>query len=271
MTSSALAHALTDRLERHYLHPNRGGMFAAEVGINGNFGASRRCDALYAGFTNSSGRILVGHEVKISRSDWLHELDQPTKADCWADACHAWYVVAPAPGIVPAEELPPGWGLMIPNRRSRTRFTVAVKAAVKPDEFIPPWWAVRSFMARCDTLATDDVNTRVAAAVATERYKLRREFEDRQAALDKIRGPLSPASIETIISTVKRNVPGARISTNEVIDALTRSAQVRAAASELAWELQNRLNAAHRIVAPFAELAAELEQLLSEASTKAAS
>lgn len=75
---------LLARLQRHYIKPGEqfpGGIFLPEVGWNGRSGG--RVDALYVGFTSTSGRRLVGHELKVSRSDWRHELDQPGKADGW--------------------------------------------------------------------------------------------------------------------------------------------------------------------------------------------
>jgi hypothetical protein len=156
---TSVAQSLIERLGRHYVPPGRGGgLFVPEVGTNDSGATGSRCDAVYVGFTSSSGRIVIGHEVKASRPDWLHELDQPGKADFWHDNTHAWYVVAPAPSIVRVEELPPGWGLLLPNPRSRTRFEVAAKADVRED-LRPSWLAVRSIMARLDTLhrqALDD-------------------------------------------------------------------------------------------------------------------
>lgn len=143
---------LLARLRRHYIKPGDqlpGGIFVPECGLNGSTGS--RVDALYVGFTSSSGRLLVGHELKVSRADWRHELDKPGKADTWADECHAWYVVAPDTTIVRPEELPPGWGLMVINPRTTTRLEVKVKAQVHADR-VPSWRVVRSIMARQDTL-----------------------------------------------------------------------------------------------------------------------
>lgn len=144
------AKTMLARLERHYIKPGAplpGGVFLDEVTMGRQGG--RRCDALYAGFTTASGRILIGHEIKVSRSDWLHELAEVGKADAWADQCHAWYVVAP-PGIVKAEELPPDWGLMVPGP-SQTRMKVEKRAAVHQDRQ-PDWTTVLSILSRSDTL-----------------------------------------------------------------------------------------------------------------------
>lgn len=141
---------LMTRLERHYLVPEMfpSGDFASEVGINGNYGTGRRCDALYCGYIAARGHILVGHEVKTSRGDWNAERDDPHKSSTWADACHAWYIVAPDSTVVDPNELPPRWGLMIPDPRAKTKMKVVVTAAVKGPEFDPPWWAARSFLHR---------------------------------------------------------------------------------------------------------------------------
>lgn len=153
---------LMARLERHYIEPGRpfpGGVFIPECGWNGGARLSR-ADALYVGFTSTSGRLLVGHEVKASRPDWLRELEQSGKADAWADECHEWWIVAPSVAVVSPVELPAGWGLMIPGT-SKKRMEV-VKVATRHDRQ-PSWTAARSVMARLDTLR--------AVAIAEARLK----------------------------------------------------------------------------------------------------
>ncbi|MDO4243550.1 MAG: hypothetical protein Q4C85_07305 [Actinomyces sp.] len=190
-------------LRSHYMPPARtgasgGGIFAHEVSVNGTWSGAgnRRCDALYAGFTSTSGRILVGHELKVSRADWRSELDHAGKADAWADACHAWYVVAPSTDVVPAEEVPDGWGLMVLPRTARgRRMRIIVKAATKRDHQ-PPWWAVRSLMARLDTLARQERDEEVQALV---HQQLARERE-RLDRLSRQRPTLTPAQEERLAS-----------------------------------------------------------------------
>lgn len=150
---------LLERLRRHVLKPGPlpGAAFVHEVMLTGT---NSRADALSIGFTSASGRLLTGYEIKVSRADWRHELDQPGKADPWADQCHAWYVVAPSTDIVPPAELPDGWGLLVPNARSKTRLDTAHRARVHRDRQ-PSWDAVRSFVQRQDTLrAADETQVR---------------------------------------------------------------------------------------------------------------
>ncbi len=73
----------------------------------------RRCDLIRVGVA-SRGNEIDGHELKVTRSDWLRELDTPVKADAWWPYCTRWWIVAP-PGVVLDGELPAGWGLMEPR------------------------------------------------------------------------------------------------------------------------------------------------------------
>lgn len=150
---------LMARLKRHYLKPGPfpGGIFVPECGLNGGTGS--RIDAAYVGFTGTSGRILIGHEVKVSMADWRKELDSPGKADLWADNCHAWYIVVPnemVEKVLP--HLPAGWGLMTPSTRTKTRMDIKVKAPVNRD-LTPSWLIARSLMSRLDTLQVGQIDS----------------------------------------------------------------------------------------------------------------
>ena len=153
MSAPMSAALLLERLRRHYIKPGedlRGVVFLPEVSLG-----SRRADALYVGFFSSRGKHLVGHEIKVARSDWLHELDEPAKAEAWEPNCHAWYVVAPDTDVVRTEELPHGWGLMIPGR-SKTRMQIVVKAAIHPER-TPSWEATHALVQRVDSLRIKEV------------------------------------------------------------------------------------------------------------------
>ena len=128
---------LLARLRRHYIKPGvrlPGGAFLPEVQTPSGVFPQRRVDALYIGFTRSRGNLLDGHELKVSRSDWLHELDQANKADWWFCHTHRWWLVVPDLSVAKAEELPDGWGLMVVNPRTKTRMDVVVKAETRTPE-----------------------------------------------------------------------------------------------------------------------------------------
>lgn len=237
---------LMARLERHYLKPGEampGGIFIPECGVNGNWGLSQRADALYVGFTSGSGRILVGHEVKASRSDWRKEIDgRRDKADAWADQCHAWYIVAPSVDIVPVEELPDGWGLMVPGP-SRTRMKIVVKAEVHRERR-PSWNAVRSIMARYDTLraqaiadarskaqlvAREEIDQRVQERVLGANLKpLTHEDQRRLALLERLEEALGDISLQEWVANREEG-------TAVTPDHLAAAIKVTAALGKVRW------------------------------------
>lgn len=82
---------------------------------NATGGNSRRyADAVAMNLWPSRGLALHGFEVKVSKSDWKNELNQPAKAEAVAKYCDFWWVVAPE-GIVSPVDLPAPWGLMVPR------------------------------------------------------------------------------------------------------------------------------------------------------------
>lgn len=172
---------LMERLRRHYIAPGHlpGGVFVPECGWNGGSQRSR-VDALYVGFTSTSGRTLIGHEVKTSRSDWRKELDTVGKADPWADECHAYYVVAPSIDIVSPEEVPDGWGLLVVNPRTKTRLHPVIKARAKPEGHTPSWNAVRSLIARNDTLMWQRISSIEHEAGSKVREQITKEVQQRE-------------------------------------------------------------------------------------------
>jgi hypothetical protein len=76
------------------------------------FGPLRTADFIAVDTWESKGRRIHGHEVKVSRSDWLHELADPEKAEAWQRFVHHWWLVVPDASIVRPGELPEGWGLL---------------------------------------------------------------------------------------------------------------------------------------------------------------
>ncbi len=148
---------LRDRLKRHYIKPGQdlpGGTFLPEVQSPA---ARRRCDAVYVGFTRSRGMYIGGHEIKVSRSDWLHELDQVDKAEWWFRHTDMWWLVVPDLTIAKPEELPPGWGMMTVNPRTKIRLDIVVQAEVREAEV--DFTLLLELLKKEDTLRAEDRKT----------------------------------------------------------------------------------------------------------------
>ena len=73
----------------------------------------------------SSSQAMHGHEVKVSRSDWLTELRDLSKSERIKRYCDYWWLVVSEAAIVKDGELPEGWGLLV---KSGTKLRAKVKA-----------------------------------------------------------------------------------------------------------------------------------------------
>lgn len=141
MTAATAAPPVTTRamltaLTAHYRKPGTardGEVLITEPEAPGSL---RRCDLVRIGMWRSRGTGIDAHEIKVSRSDWLRELDDPAKAEAWWPFCSRFWLAAP-PGVVADGELPDGWGLMEPQARSR-RFKIRVQAATKDPQLTVP-------------------------------------------------------------------------------------------------------------------------------------
>lgn len=104
------ASELQRRLSERYRLPQWA--YFPEVRDAAGFNASRSADGV--AFDTYKGHAIHGFEVKVSRADWLRELEQPGKCEAVGQYCDHWWVVA-APGVVRPGEIPPQWGLLLPN------------------------------------------------------------------------------------------------------------------------------------------------------------
>ena len=198
MSDKTLTAELLARLQRHYIKPGElmpGGMFIPEATLDG-----RRADALYVGFFASRGKFLVGHELKVSRADWLHELAQPEKAETWFRECHSWYLVAAHESIVQDGELPPGWGLMVPGP-SKTRMRLLVKAEQRPDTS-PSWAGTHAIVQRVDSLRMDAIVAARKKAHQDADAEIEKRVEARLSYHDNTMAERRAENLQTLVDRV---------------------------------------------------------------------
>lgn len=72
----------------------------------------RHADCVAMSIWPSRGFAIHGHEIKVSRQDFLKEMKDPSKADAVGQFCDYWWLVVPN-GLVTPEEIPETWGLMV--------------------------------------------------------------------------------------------------------------------------------------------------------------
>ena len=111
LTEADMLSLLTERYSKEY---GNGGRYvvARHVRSHAGFEAKRTADFVAMDTWPSSRFAIHGHEVKVSRSDWLHELKQPEKAAEFVPYMDYWWLVVSDAAIVREDELPDGWGLM---------------------------------------------------------------------------------------------------------------------------------------------------------------
>ena len=120
---------MLDRLNARYGKFNGNGIRyarAEHVKVAAGFNAARICDYMAIDLWSGYGKDpeLHGHEVKVSRADWLTELRDPSKAESFARYCDYWWLVVSDRNIV-RDDLPEGWGLMVASG-------LGLRAVVKP-------------------------------------------------------------------------------------------------------------------------------------------
>ena len=83
--------------------------------------ARRSADFMAMDLWPSTGLNLHGFEVKCSRSDWLVELRDPSKAEEFKQYMDRWWLVVSDRAFVKPGELPTGWGLLALDKRGVLR------------------------------------------------------------------------------------------------------------------------------------------------------
>lgn len=133
-------------LRKRYDDQRGAWVYLTEVRNATGYKANSAVDALALSLWPSRGIELHGHEIKVSRGDWLRELKDVKKSQPIQRYCDRWWLVVGDADIVKPGELPPTWGLMV----VRGARLVAVKEAPKleREEWSPTFVAAfcRGFM-----------------------------------------------------------------------------------------------------------------------------
>jgi hypothetical protein len=141
----------------------------------------RTADGLALSLYPSRGIYLHGFEIKVSRGDWLSELRNPVKADEIGKHCNYWWIVAPSTKIVPVEELPDTWGLLV--ERGGKLFT-AKEASFMTPEPLPLTMMAAIFRKATETMIPQDVfNTRLQEALQSREMNVAPDLKRREEGL----------------------------------------------------------------------------------------
>lgn len=135
-------------------------------------GSNNIADVLVLGAWKSSGNLLDGFEVKISRADWLNEVKNPEKCMAIKKYCDRWWLVISDASMVKEGELPEDWGMMVVEEglMGEPRLKVIKKAPLLASEPMS-----HDFVA---SLLRTDARGQIAMDVHNDQMKdLQRKFE----------------------------------------------------------------------------------------------
>ena len=96
----------------------------------------QRIDAFALHTWPSKKELRIAYEVKVSRADLKHELDDPTKCAAAMLLSNEFYLVVPQSMTIDAGTLPDEWGLIRVDDQGHRRM---VKTAVYRDTPLPPY------------------------------------------------------------------------------------------------------------------------------------
>jgi hypothetical protein len=106
MQSAQIVHMLLER------YPSADGWACfAELADATGYQKQRTADFVAISTWPSKGYRAIGFEIKVSRGDFLRELQRPEKRRHLEEVCAECWFVAPA-GLLKVEEIPEGWGLL---------------------------------------------------------------------------------------------------------------------------------------------------------------
>lgn len=111
--------SLQNALRKRFAPPEWACLFEVRNATGYSAPVTRYADALAFNLWPARGLEVHGIEVKISRSDWLREKNDPAKSSPIQRFCDRWWLAISDSTIVQDGELPPTWGLLVLNKAGR--------------------------------------------------------------------------------------------------------------------------------------------------------
>lgn len=272
------ASTMTELLRQHYNPDGRAlsHLFMPEIGAPGG---RRRADLLVApvSIAGSAANTLIGHEIKVTRSDVMAELADPTKADPWMRYCTRWYLVVADPSLIEGLTIPDLWGVMAPPSGRRTRSMTILREAPKltPDGDMSP---------ALSRLAAYMVN-RLEHIVKRAEYDRdswkdraeRAEQREQELRLEGAGGYSSPHTkrINAIVNLVEKSKHDYRggmpylmpddATDHDIAEGILDLARSKAIARDMRQEIDRTIRDVERALNPFAHLTKQLQAVKAKA------
>ncbi len=228
------AKILLTMLRNHYQPPSRPpfGVFATEIQAPGSLS---RANAVWMPTTVAGGRGtgLDGHEIKVTRQDLRNELDDPGKAEPWAQYCSRWWLVIPSPALLAGLTIPDLWGVLAPPSGRQSRRMTVVKPAppLTPTDPAAGYERLAAWMLY-EAHTRVGAAERVAAAAVAEAAQLRGRVAGLQSGAAAPDDPQMRKVARVLAAVRDRATPGVRVEvSDEVIVAAIAAAAAAARAA----------------------------------------
>lgn len=215
-----------------------------EVRNEAGFRATNSADAIAMNMWSSRGLEVHGVEIKSHRSDWLHELKRPAKAEAIFKYCDRFWLVAATENVVKKEEVPVSWGFM--QLKNNRLYTIVKAPQLKPKAMTRSFIAALIKRATTDVVHTDSIQDEIEAVrkLTRETYEKRLSEHDAQArreldALQRSVKDFENASGIHISSFMETHTIGAavRVMLNGGADALIRDMRIVESACKKALDI----------------------------------
>jgi hypothetical protein len=187
-------------------HPSPEWAFFEEFRPATGWLADSGIDAWAINLWPSRGFPCVAYELKVSRSDWLRELKDPTKREQGVKWSSEFWI-ATLPGVVKADEVPEECGLLVVAESIASYKTEIVRPAPVRSKPEPTWAFVAALARRVHRATTEaDWKRRVSQARADGHAKAWAQAELyyqrllKQAGLDPDLSAASAASEREVSS-----------------------------------------------------------------------
>lgn len=252
-------------LRRHYLPEGRppAGLFAPEIGSPKG---DRRADLVWMPTTVTTRDRLVGHEIKVTRSDVMAELADPTKADAWAKCCTRWWLVVADPALVDGLDVPEMWGVMAPPSGRRTRTMTVLRPAPHLAPHASDVAAGLRRLATWEMHRNRDREERLRRELQYAQGRLRSTEEQLREAQVASEGRYNPhaAAVSRILHAAEQQSTSvglfATVREEDVIAAIVDVAATRAAATRTRWDIDHLCRTLQGLVDPLSGARKALEK-----------
>jgi hypothetical protein len=269
------AHTMTELLRQHYNPDGRAlsHLFMPEIGAPGG---RRRADLLVApvSIAGSAANTLIGHEIKVTRSDVMAELADPTKADPWMRYCTRWYLVVSDPALIEGLSIPDLWGVMAPPSGRRTRSMTILREARKltPDGDMSP--VVSRLSAYMVNRLEDTVKRAEYDRDSWKRRAEQSEQREQELRLTGAGGYTSPNTkrinaIANIVAKGKHDYGSGMpddVTDQDIADGILDLARSKALARDIRREIEGTIRDVERALNPFAHLTKQLQAVKAKAN-----